>query len=254
MKRRAFAVALLFLAVPASIFAQASDESRAEILRKLIAEESSARVDMPFGGEGVQLTEQGNINDQKLQKEIQKNGTSVPAGRIVKVTAIEFNSKSIDIELDGGGKAKKGLGGGHIQLSAGGGGNTQVQTPAPSTAKPKGSKISLMFEKKVPKDLTSNELKEFLAPVLDFSKRTITASNIESLPPEFQEAVLAKQAAIGMEEDVVLLAMGRPDRKTWDKVDGVEQETWIFNGRGVKKTFVTFEKSIVVKIIEEPGG
>jgi hypothetical protein len=56
-----------------------------------------------------------------------------------------------------------------------------------------------------------------------------------------------------MDEDVVLLAMGRPDRKTSEKVDGIEQETWIFNGRGVKKTFVTFEKSIVVKVTEESG-
>jgi len=253
MNSRAIAVAILFLAVPASVFAQASSGSRAEIYRALIAEESSARVDMPFGGEGVELTALGRINDEKLRKEIQKNGTSIPTGRIVRVTAIEFNSKSIDIELDGGGKAKKNLGG-HVQVSVGGAG-PQVQQPAPTpTPKIRGSKITLTFGGKVPEELTSLQLKEFLAPVLDFSKHTITSTNVESLPAEFQEAVLAKQAVIGMDEDVVLLAMGRPDRKTSEKVDGVEQETWIFNGRGVKKTFVTFEKGVVVKITEEVGG
>jgi hypothetical protein len=70
-----------------------------------------------------------------------------------------------------------------------------------------------------------------LAPVLDFSKHTTGAGSIESLPPEFQEAVLAKEARIGMDEDTVLLAMGRPDRKSFQKVAGVEQEDWIYNGR-----------------------
>jgi hypothetical protein len=250
MSRHAIAVAILCLAVPASVFSQAPS-SRAEILSKLFAEESSARIDMPLGGEGVELTAAGMINDEKLRKEIQKNGASIQAGRIVKVTGIEFNSKSIDIELDGGGKAKKNLGG-HIQMSVGGR-PAPVPQQTPEPPKPKGSKVSLMFGGKVPEDLTSNELKEMLAPVLDFTKHTITSTNVESLPPEFQEAVLAKQAVPGMDEDVVLLAMGRPDRKTSEKVDGIEQETWIFNGRGVKKTFVTFEKSIVVKVTEESG-
>ena len=116
-------------------------------------------------------------------------------------------------------------------------------TQSPGTAKAKGSKISLTFSNKVPPDLTFDQLKEFLAPVLDFTKKTIVSTNIESLPPEFKEAVLAKEAVIGMDQDTVLLAMGIPDRKTLEKVNGVEQEEWQYNGRGVKKTFVTFENT-----------
>jgi len=239
---------MLCLAVPASGLSQASPGSRAEILRRLIAEESSARIEMPFGGEGVELSDLGVINDAKLRKELQKNGTSIMTGRIVKITDFEFNSNSIDIELDGGGKAKKNIGS-HVQISVGNN-VPQAQQTGPATPAPKirGSKISLVFQKKVPENLTADDLKLMLAPVLDFSKHTTGAGSIESLPPEFQEAVLAKEARIGMDEDTVLLAMGRPDRKSFQKVAGVEQEDWIYNGRGIKKTYVTFESSVVVRI------
>jgi len=201
---------------------------------------------MPFGGEGVEVSDFGKINDAKLRKELQKNGTSIMTGRIVKITDFEFNSNSIDIELDGGGKAKKNLGS-HVQVSVGGA-VPQVQQPTNAPApKIRGSKISLVFQKKVPENLTADDLKLLLAPILDFSKRTTGSGSIEALPPEFKEAVLAKEARIGMDEDTVLLAMGRPDSKSFQKVNGVEQEDWIYR-QGIKRTFVTFESSVVVKV------
>jgi hypothetical protein len=56
-------------------------------------------------------------------------------GRIVKITDFEFNSDSIDIELDGGGKAKKNLGS-HVQISVGGG-VPQAQQTGPHSRPPK---------------------------------------------------------------------------------------------------------------------
>jgi len=91
---------------------------------------------------------------------------------------------------------------------------------------------------------------QYLSPVLDFTKRNLTSTGIELLPQEYQEAVLAKEARVGMDEDTVVLAMGRPNRKTMEVVDGVEQEQWQYNGRGLRKTFVVFEKSIVVKVVD----
>jgi hypothetical protein len=163
----------------------------------------------------------------------------------VRVTNVEFASKSIDIELDHGGKEKKHFGD-HVQVSVGGASSPGPQTT--SAPKANGSKVSLTFSNKVPPNLTFTQLQQMLAPVLDFTKKTIVSTNIESLPPEFKAAVLAKEAIIGMDQDTVLLAMGIPDRKTLEKVNGVEQEEWQYNGRGVKKTYVTFENDIVVKV------
>ena len=247
MQRCGIGLALLCLFFPLHAFAQASPNSRAEILRKLIAEVAAARIDMPFGGEGVQLSDQGEVNQGKLLKQLQKKGKSVQTGRVVAVTHIDFSDKRIDIELDGGGKEKKGLGG-HVQVSVGG--TSPVPQNAPVAPKVLGSKISLIFGKKIPADLNSDQLKQMISPVLDFNKRTISNTSIESLPTEFKEAVQAKEARIGMDENTVLLALGRPDQKTTEKVDGVEQEVWRYDVLGRRKTFVTFEKSIVVKVTE----
>jgi hypothetical protein len=247
MTHRGIILAVLCLALPVVGLAQASKASETEIIRKLLAEEAAARVDMPLGGEGVEVSDQGQINESKLKKQIQKNGRSIQAGRVVRVTNVEFGSKNIDVELDHGGKEKKHLSD-HLQVSVGG-----ASSPGPqqsSAPKVNGSKISLTFSNKVPTNLTFDQLQQLLVPVLDFTKKTIVSTNIESLPPEFKEAVLAKEAVIGMDQDTVLLAMGVPDRKTLEKVNGVEQEEWQYNGRGVKKTFVTFENNIVVGVRE----
>ena len=247
MTRRGIILAALCLVLPAVGLAQASKASETEIIRRLLAEEAAARVDMPLGGEGVEVSDRGEINESKLKKQIQKNGMSIQAGRVVRITNVEFGSKNIDIELDHGGKEKKRLSD-HLQVSVGG-----ASTPGPQQSgapKANGSKISLAFSSKVPPDLTFDQLQQLLVPVLDFTKKTIVSTNIDSLPPEFKEAVLAREAVIGMDQDTVLLAMGIPDRKTLEKVNGVEQEEWQYNGRGIKKTFVTFENNIVVGVRE----
>jgi len=247
MNRRGMLLIAVSLAMPVISLAQASNTSRSEIIRRLLAEEASARIDMPFGGEGVQVSDHGQIDESKLNKQIQKNGKSIPAGRIVRVTNVEFGSKSIEVELDHGGTEKKRFSD-HLQVSVGG-----ASTPATqSSSAPKaiGSKVSLVFSSKVPAELTYQQLQQLLTPVLDFTKKTVVSTNIESLPPEFKAAVLAKEAAIGMNQDMVLLSMGIPDRKTQEKVEGVEQEEWQYYGRGVKRTFVTFESNVVVKVTE----
>jgi len=247
MNRRGMILTVLCLSMPVVGLAQISSASRSEIIRNLYSEEAAARVDMPLGGEGLQISDQGQINESKLTKEIQKNGRSIQAGRVVRVTNVEFDSKSIEIELDHGGKEKKRLSD-HVQVSVGG-----ASSPGPqqsSAPKANGSKISLTFSSKVPSSLTSNQLKQLLAPVLDFTRKTIVSTNIESLPPPFKEAVLAKEAVIGMDQDTVILAMGIPDRKTLEKVEGIEQEEWQYR-KGGKRTFVTFESNIVVRVSEQ---
>jgi hypothetical protein len=247
MNRRGMLLIALSLAMPVISLAQASNNSRSEIIRRLLAEEATARIDLPFGGEGVQVSDHGRIDESKLNKQLQKNGRSIPAGRIVKVTNVEFGSKNIDVELDNGGKAKRRFSD-HVQVSVGGASTPGQQSS--SAPKPIGSKVSLVFSNKVPAELTFKQLQEMLTPVLDFTKKTVVSTNIDTLPPEFKAAILAKEAAIGMHQDMVLLSMGIPDQKTQEKVGGVEQEEWQYRIIGRKRVFVTFEKDIVVKVTE----
>jgi hypothetical protein len=244
---RGFLSALIGLILCIPLPAQISRDSKFGILGTIIAEQAAARIALPFGAGGVELWETGQINNEKLEKDLKKNGQSIETGKVVTVTAIEFDDDKIEIELDGGGKNKKSFLD-RIQIGVGVGNRTTPVGRDDKTGKAKGSKIVLRFEKKVPPDLTPELLKELLNPILDFNKRNFLKTGIDALPPEFQEAVKAKEARIGMDRSTVIMALGRPDKKVREKVEGVDTEDWIYFERGMRVQFVTFENNVVVRI------
>ena len=202
---------------------------------------------LPFGADGVELSDSGDINKEKLERDLKKNGQSIEPGKVVTVTNIAFDDDKIDVELDGGGKNKKSVLD-RIQIGMGTGNTT---TPLPrddKTAKAKGSKIILRFAKKVPGALTPDQLREFLNPLLDFNKHNFMKTGIDALPTEFQEAVKAKEARIGMDRSTVIMALGRPDKKYRETKNGVYNEQWLYYQRGLRALFVTFENDVVVEI------
>jgi hypothetical protein len=248
---RSFFTAAFFLMVTGPAWAQLSQNARFEILRTILAEQAAARIALPFGGEGVELTDAGQIDHTKLAKEIEKNGQSIEVGKIVALTNLQFGDRSIEVELDGGGKNKKGILE-RIQVGMGGG-NRGIERPVGDSdeelKKAKGSRIVLQFAEKISPNLTPDQLKQLLDPVLDFNKQNFMKTGIDSLPPEFREAVLAKEARIGMDRSTVMMALGRPHRRVREKVDGVQQEDWIYQLRGLHSLFITFnEDYIVIKI------
>jgi hypothetical protein len=237
-------IAILGLAV--SAHAQLSQDQRFSILGTLIATEGGALIPMPLGKTGVELSADGVISKNKLEKELAENGQVILPGRVVSITAIEFNDKSIEFEIDGGGTKKQNV---LSRIQIGVGGVSPQNQKQDNTPAAKGSKITLVFPGKIPQDMTSERLKTLLEPVLDFTKQSLLRTGIEALPPEFQEAVKAKEARIGMDENTVLLALGQPnERKREKNAEGVDLEDWVYKPRGYRHTFVTFEKGIVVSI------
>src|ERR1700681_255416 len=93
---------ILVLSVPAQ--AQISRDAKYDILRTVLADTAAARIALPFGNDGVELSDEGQINKNKLAQDMQKNGQSIEIGKAVTVTDISFEDNKIDIELDGGGK------------------------------------------------------------------------------------------------------------------------------------------------------
>jgi hypothetical protein len=247
MLSRATILSAMLFGLATSASAQLTQNQRFSILGTLIATEGAARIPMPLGKAGVELSVNGLIAKDKLQKELAENGNVILPGKVVSITAIEFNDKSIEFELDHGGTKKKSILS-NIQIGVGGA-NSQDQRK--ETPPAKGSKITLIFPAKLPQDLTSEGLKTLLEPVLDFTKQSLLRTGIEALPLEFQEAVKAKEARVGMDSNTVLLALGQPNKRHSEKnAEGVEQEDWIYTYRTNRQTFVTFEKDVVVKITQ----
>jgi hypothetical protein len=239
-----FAVFSSCLSVPA--FAQISHSARLDIIRTVLSDQAAARIGLPFGTDGVEVSDTGQINQQKLASEIRKNGQSVEPGKVVTITDLTFDDRSITAVIDGGGKNKKSVFD-RIQVGVGTGGGTVPVHDDPAL-KAMGSKVVLRFAKKVPPDLTPDQLRQLLDPVLDFNKHSSAKTGIDALPPEFQEAVKNKEARIGMDRATVLLALGRPNQRFRDDPSDPASEQWMYTLRGLRHVFVRFENNIVVQV------
>ena len=224
-------------------------ESRMTIVRGLTAEYATLKVFLPRGEEGLTVDTQGEVDKEALLREMTQNGTAISPNVLVQITAIEFKGKEIVFEINGGGK-KKTKWYEHIEVGMGSGTYPIAQG---SGKTPTGSYVVLKFSQSLP-DLTVEELKSYLGPALDFNPVSPIQTLTRPIPPEFREAIEAKQATIGMDRQMVQMAMGHPQHKVRETKDGVEQEDWIYGTPPQKVIFVTFEGDEVVDIKEYRGG
>ena len=250
--RFAVAVSLILGTVSGSgLFASdLKPQSRMEIMRGLIAEYATAKSPLPRGEKGLRLKADSGIEQESLRREITQNGTAVQPNVLIQITKIEFRDKEIAVEINGGSK-KKTKWYEHIEVGIGYG-TTPIST-GNKQGTPTGSTVTLVFPQKLP-DLTVEQVKEYLAPVLDFNPRTPIQTMTRPVPPEFQKAIEEKRAVEGMDRDMVVAALGQPERKVRETKDGVEQEDWIYGTPPLKVTFVTFDGEEVVGVQEYTGG
>lgn len=103
-------------------------------------------------------------------------------------------------------------------------------------------------------DMGPDDLKRDLSAFLSFSAQTSAAvSWVDTLPPEFREAIKDHHALAGMNADMVIAALGRPDKKVRETNDaGDETEDWIYGRPPGKTVFVTFLNSKVTRVEQFP--
>lgn len=245
-----------------------TDQNHLAIVRSFVWEFATARQPMPAakelrqglvieasGGPAPAEAPAGKVNQDKLRQDLAARGAVVHTGDVVQITAVQFRPDRILFEINGGGVKKKKWYE-HIQVEAGPGvpvgGDVSSDKPAPdkpgSYPPGTGSWILLTFSGDIP-DVTPEQVKQMLAGALDFTRRSPSVPWIETIPEEFREAVKQKKAIVGMNREMVLAALGRPERKIRETKNGREQEDWIF-GQPPFVTFVTFVEDQVVEVKE----
>jgi hypothetical protein len=134
-------------------------------------------------------------------------------------------------------------------------GTPQVTTSEPDNtpvATALGATLHLDFNRPLP-EMTPKELKQLLAGVLNFSRHSAALQWIDDLPPEMQKAIEEKRAAVGMDQDMVVAAIGRPDHKVRERdAEGIETEDWIYGRPPERTVFVVFEGDKVTKVERFP--
>jgi hypothetical protein len=226
-------------------------ESRLSLVRFVDGELVRVVMPIPAGKKGFHMKAGAPVNENALRMAVASAGSAINPGDHAQITNLDFKDKEIIVEVNGGGRGKTRLRDRiHLEI---GGVPTMTTTPATPVNTSAGATLFLDFDKPLP-DMTPEDLKQLLSSVLDFSKQHSAAVQwVESLPPEIQKAIQEKQPVVGMDHEMVLAAMGRPDRKVREKgTDGSEIEDWIYGTPPSKTIFVSFEGDKVTKVHQYP--
>ncbi len=244
------------VAPPAPNAPPLTEQSKLQLLRYVDGEYAKVLTPLPGGKAGYHIKAGAPVDQDSLRNALMSGGAALNAGDQVQITKVEFHDRDIQLDINNGPKGKSSWRD-KIQIQGGLGlpvGTSTTTTPedVPVVPQKAGATIYLDFDRPVP-EMTGDQLKAYLARVLDFSKRSAAVQYADSLPPKMREAIAAKRAEVGMDHDEVTAALGRPERKVRERdEEGNDTEDWIYGRPPAKTIFVTFQGDKVVKVTQYP--
>jgi hypothetical protein len=245
---------LILLLVPVRAAAgesSLSEVQRQQIIRTFLAEHPFVHLALPRGKAGVRV-EDGKItpSEAEMAGQVAEFGAVANPGDRAQITAVRFDHHGIVFELNGGPAKRKRDLANHFSVGV----NGIEARPAPGQSPEgreypgfSGSSVLLVIHTDTA-SLTTDQIKEMLAPVLDFKAVNRAEAFLRSLPPILAEAVKAHHALVGMDKDVVIYAMGRPPHRLRETRDGREFEEWIYGTPPQDVEFIRFLGDTVVSI------
>jgi len=228
------------------------EQEKLAIIRYVDGEYAKVLQPLPHEKEGFKVAVGKPLNMKSLQYELRHQGAIANPGDTVQITKIEFHARDIAVQINGGGKTKFHLRQ-HLQVGIG---NLPPPQMADNSNEGHGTTIILEYGRPVP-DLSPDELKHDLSVLLDFSKHSAAVNWFDSLPPNVQQAIRDHRAIVGMDQEMVIAALGRADHKVRERnTQGEDTETWIYGTPPAKTVFVIFihEKVSRVEVFNDPGS
>jgi hypothetical protein len=233
------------------------ESTKLELIRYVSGEFAKAAKSLPAGKEGFLQYAGKPVNEELLGRAVATHGAAVHAGDQAQITKLEFRDHTIVVDVNGGGRGKKHFLD-HLQIGMGGTptmrSTTETEQVGPPGLQPgAGSTLFIEFDKSVP-DLTPEELKQLLAPFLDFAKqRSASVQWFDTLPPDIKKAIQDRTAKVGMDREMVVAAIGKPGHKVRERdSQGNEIEDWIYGSPPAKTMFVRFTGDRVTAIRQFP--
>jgi hypothetical protein len=223
-----------------------SRQTRLETIRDFETQLVYARTAFPMGTKGLQLKE-GVItpNGEELRQALTLWGPAIKPGDPAHISFVQIKSDHIHFEINGGPtRHKKWYQ--RVQVS---GTYGQPVTGGPDEAQtnPHGSFVDLYFGQYVP-EMTAQQLRDLLFPVLDFNARNKEQAYLDTVPPKVKEAIQAHHVLVGMNQEMVLHAKGKPPRKVREREGETEYEEWIYGEPPADVDFVRLVGDEVVRV------
>jgi hypothetical protein len=236
------------------------EQSKLDLIRFVSGEFAKATKPLPRGKDGFFIYVGQPLMLDQLNSAVANHGAAINAGDSVQITKLEFHDHTIAVDVNGGGKGKRNWRD-HVQMGMGGGmpsatsSTTKVDdnAQAPGVIPGMGSTLYLEFKKNVP-DMTPDDLKQLLAPFLDFTKqRSASVHWVDTLSPELKKAIQDRRPTVGMDREEVIAAIGKPEHKVRERdSSGNEIEDWIYGQPPSKTVFVRFQGERVTSVRQFP--
>jgi hypothetical protein len=112
---------------------------------------------------------------------------------------------------------------------------------------PTGARLTLAFKGDVP-DLNGDQVKQLLAPLIEFGVKTPVEAFTDTLPSKLKNAILTHQVLVGMSTDMVLFAKGQPNNKSREMDGQMPFEEWIYGKPPEDVEFVRINGNRVIRV------
>ncbi len=219
---------------------------RLEIVRIMQAEQGFAMRPLPGGHKGLTLAANGKLDPagEAYLNMVTSNGMSVkPGGRVV-VTDVKIDHNKLIFDLNDGPDAKHRF----LRHVSIGMGDPGMDTPAVQGGEqPGGSRVTLAFQGHIP-DLTGDQVKALLAPLISFDVKTPVQAYTDTLPKPLKEAILSHQVLVGMNTDMLIFAKGDPDTKYHEMEGQMPVDIWLYGKPPQDVTFVRINGNRVIRV------
>lgn len=222
-----------------------SKQTRIELIRLLNAELVYVRSPFPMGKQGLKLRNgQVSPSGAELQQLMALWGPAAKNGDAVRITALVFRDNMVHVEINGGPVKKQKW---YQRISVGGAAGETPVAPTDPGVNARGSFVDVYFDPYVP-EMTGQDFKQILRPVLDFDSKSVEEAYLETVPPKAKEAIQNHQVLVGMNREMVTYSKGRPPKKVREKEDETEFEEWIYGEPPRDVEFVRFMGDEVVRL------
>ncbi|MGA7444181.1 MAG: hypothetical protein WBW82_18535, partial [Candidatus Sulfotelmatobacter sp.] len=220
-------------------------QTRYEIIRDFETQLVYARTAFPMGTKGLQL-KQGVItpNGEELQQALNLWGPAIKPGDPARISFVQIKNDHIHFEINGGPIRRQKW---YQRVQVSGTYGQPVTGGEGPQSNPHGSYVDLYFYKYVP-EMNIAQLRNLLFPVLDFTARNKEQAYLDSVPPKVKEAIQAHHVLVGMNQEMVLHAKGKPPKKVREREGETDYEEWIYGEAPADVDFVRFVGDEVVRV------
>lgn len=221
-----------------------TNHNREDLLRFLQSEQGFAMRPLPISTITIKANGPMDPNGSDYVNTIREKGLSVRAGERVVVTDIKIDKDRIFLDFNGGPEHKHKF---LRHISIGMDPNNTAPVVNDNGQAPSGSRIVLVFPHAVP-DMTGMQVEALVKPIVDFSLKTPVQAYADTLPPAIRKSIVDHHPLVGMNEDMVIAALGQPRTKVRERDGQMPFEEWIYGEPPDPVQFVRFNNNRVIRI------